>query len=108
VLRLAPFKSKVRHTQGVDNVVADALSRMFVGHNDGSPEIACASLVEGLLLVYSSLEEHQGEDHLGECIVDRAWFSLLSFIHWGTRQCRWVVPSVLRAVLLNGVMGATC
>jgi hypothetical protein len=33
MLRLAPFKFKVRHTRGVDNVVADALSRMFEGDN---------------------------------------------------------------------------
>ena len=29
VLRLCPFKFKVQHTRGVDNVVADSLSRMF-------------------------------------------------------------------------------
>ena len=31
ILRLAPFKFRVKHTRGVDNVVADALSRMFEG-----------------------------------------------------------------------------
>jgi hypothetical protein len=60
VLRLAPFKFKVMYARGVDNVVADALSRMFEGHKDDSPEMACVSLLEGLPLVYSSLEEHQG------------------------------------------------
>jgi hypothetical protein len=28
-LRLAPFKFRVRHTRGVDNILADAFSRMF-------------------------------------------------------------------------------
>jgi len=31
ILGLAPFKFKVKHTRGVDNVVADSLSRMFEG-----------------------------------------------------------------------------
>jgi hypothetical protein len=31
ILRLAPFKFKVCHTKGAENVVADTLSRMFEG-----------------------------------------------------------------------------
>ena len=33
ILRLSPFKFKVKHTRGVDNVIADALSRMLEGES---------------------------------------------------------------------------
>jgi hypothetical protein len=62
VLRLAPFKFKVVHTRGVDNVVADALSRVFEGRPAETPENVCATLLESLPLVYSSLAEHQETD----------------------------------------------
>ena len=62
ILRLAPFKFRVRHTRGVDNVVADALSRMFEGDRGENPEAMCAGLIQSLPLVYSSLEEHQKGD----------------------------------------------
>jgi transposase InsO family protein len=64
ILRLAPFKFRVKHMRGVDNVVADALSRVFEGACAEAPEMACATLLESLPLVYSSLEEHQKEDSL--------------------------------------------
>jgi hypothetical protein len=62
ILRLAPFKFRVKHTRGVDNVVADALSRMFEGECSEILEGTCASLMQSLPLVYSSLEEHQKTD----------------------------------------------
>jgi hypothetical protein len=62
ILRLAPFKFKVVHTCGVDNVVADALSRMFEKEVVETPELSCAVLRESLPLVYSSLEEQQRDD----------------------------------------------
>jgi len=61
ILRLAPFKFRVKHTRGVDNVVADALLRMFEGVSVENTEISRAALLESLPLVYSSLEEHQEE-----------------------------------------------
>jgi hypothetical protein len=60
ILRLAPFKFIVKHSRGVDNAVADALSRMFEGHCPESPDIVCATMLSSLPLVYSSLQEHQG------------------------------------------------
>jgi hypothetical protein len=63
ILRLAPFKFKVKHTRRVD-VVADALSRMFEGSPEETPESCCMALWQELPLVYSSLEAHQGEDPL--------------------------------------------
>ena len=65
VLLLAPFKFKVRHTQGADNSVAGALSRMFEDWCPECPEVTCAALLPSLLLVYSSIEEHQ----LGELLL---------------------------------------
>jgi hypothetical protein len=62
VLRLAPFKFRAKHTRGVDNVVADALSRMFEGYSEGHLDVACASLFEALPLAYLSLAEHQGKN----------------------------------------------
>ena len=44
ILCLAPFKFRVMNTRGVDNVVADALSRMFEGNAGEVPEVNCAAL----------------------------------------------------------------
>ena len=49
------------HTRGCDNV-ADALSRIFEGKDCGSPVLTCASLLESLPLVYSSIDSHQADD----------------------------------------------
>ena len=64
VLRLAPFKFRVKHTRGTDNVVADALSRVFEGMSCEGPELTCAALIESLPLVYSSIEQYQADDPL--------------------------------------------
>jgi len=64
ILRLAPFKFTVHHTKGVDNVVADSLSRMFNEHEVTDQEEGLLAMIQGLPLVYTSLEEHQNEDPL--------------------------------------------
>jgi hypothetical protein len=113
VLRLAPFKFKIKHSRGIDNVVADAFSRMYDGHCPESPEMVCATMLSSLPLVYSSLHEHQGGDALcqelrrkvehkeagGEnfCIHN----GLLCYSPKKARRRRWVVPSSLRRMLLQ-------
>jgi hypothetical protein len=113
VLRLAPFKFRVLHTKGSDNVVADALSRVFEGNIQESPEIKCATILESLPLVYSSLEEHQMSDQLCGDIKQRITNNsagienfqirenLVCFNPKGAKRCRWVVPSILRSMSLK-------
>jgi hypothetical protein len=86
ILRLAPFKFRVRHTCGVDNVVADALSRMFDGDCGETLEGKCASLIQSLPLIYSSFEEHQKGDQWRREILDHV---LANSSHGGNFQvCR--------------------
>jgi hypothetical protein len=86
---------------------------MFEGHIEEGPEMACASLLEGLPLVYSSLEEHQGEDEFCKATKEgvlknekgyekyQLHKGLLCYCPKGAQRRRWVVPSVLRAMLLK-------
>ena len=62
ILRLAPFNFRVKHSRGMENFVADALSRKFKGTAVEIPEASCAALWQSLLLIYSSLGQHQQED----------------------------------------------
>jgi hypothetical protein len=71
ILRLSPFKFKVTHTRGTDNVVADALSRMFEGHTPDDLEGICSMMLNSLPLVYSSLQEHQRDDGFCEDLRKR-------------------------------------
>ena len=113
VLRLTPFKFRVVHTKGSDSLVADALSRVFEGNIQESPEMKCATILESLPLVYSSLEEHQTSDPWCEDIKHkivtnatgtenfRVCKNLLCFFPKGAKRCRWVVPSILKPMLLK-------
>jgi len=106
VLRLAPFKFRVKHTRGLDNVVADALSRVFEGKSR-------ATLLESLPLVYSSIERHQTDDSFckelkekilaGLPAVDkfRLHKNLVCFFPKRAKRRRWVVPVILRPMLLS-------
>jgi hypothetical protein len=55
ILHLAPFKFKDNHTRGAD-VVADS-SQMFEGHKKTDQEEGLLAMIQGLLLVYNSVEE---------------------------------------------------
>jgi hypothetical protein len=70
ILQLAPFKFKVQHTKGVDNVVADLLSRMFERHEVTDLEEGLLAMIQGLPLVYTSLEEHQRDDSLCKDLLE--------------------------------------
>jgi hypothetical protein len=69
ILRLAPFKFKVHHTRGTDNVVADS-SQMFEGREVTDQKKGLLAMVQGLPLVYTSLEEHQREDPLCKDLLE--------------------------------------
>ena len=113
VLRLAPFKFRVVHTKGSDNLVADALSRVFEGQVQESPEAICGAILESLPLVYSSLEEHQMNDawckDMKQKVINdvsgtqnfKIRKNLLCFQPKGANRCRWVVLSILKSMLLK-------
>ena len=62
ILRVAPIKFRVKHTRGMDNVVANARSQNFEGDSCENSSTNCVALLQSLPLVYSSLEEHQLQD----------------------------------------------
>ena len=113
IVRLAPFKFRVKHTRGVDNVVADALSRMYTGEVADNEEGLCSALLESLPLVYSSLEEHQAQDEYckrvqGEILEQRPGAEnfhthkgLLCYFPKRAKRRRWVVLAILRPMLLK-------
>jgi len=113
IIRLSPFKFKVVHTKGSDNVVADALSRVFDGTIPKAPQMLCMAVLESLPLVYSSLQEHQQNDpfcqdvknkitsNLGGVENFRIYNNLLCFMPRGAKRRRWVVPPMLRSMLLK-------
>lgn len=72
VLRLSPFKFKVNHVRGSENIVADCLSRMF---NDGCPENTGPSepnvcVLQDSPLSFTALRDHQQTDP--ECCALRS------------------------------------
>jgi len=113
IIRLSPFKFRVVHTKGSENVVADALSRVFEGATPKSLQMLCTAVLESLPLVYSSLQEHQQNDpfcqDMKQRIADnlagsekfRIHKDLLCFMPRGANRRRWVVPSFLRSMLLK-------
>ena len=101
------------HKKGSEYVVADALSRVFEGTVHHGPQMLCTTVLESLPLVYSSLEEHQLQDPYCEDIRQkiisnsgdvgnfRLHKNLVSFMPRGAKRNRWVVPPILRAMLLK-------
>lgn len=116
ILRLAHFNFRAKHTCGVDNVVADVLSRVLEGYSDEAPETNCVALLQFSPLIYSSLEELQKQDPF--CVDLRGkTLSYVSFLFYdpkGARRRRWIVPVSLRPMLLeyfhdsvlSGLLGA--
>ena len=113
ILRLAPFKFKVQHTCGHDNVVADALSQMFGDVSENNTEVSCAVLLDLLPLVYSSLAEHQAKDDFCAHIQGKVqpnltgtenfqlYEGLLCYCPRQVKRRRWVIPPSLREMLLK-------
>jgi hypothetical protein len=112
ILRLAPFKFKVHHTKGADNVVADS-SRMFDGHEVTEQGEGFLAMIQGLPLVYTSLEEHQKEDPMCKDLLEalkkgdpaatkfRLHNSPLCYQPKGAKTRQYVVPALLCPMLLK-------
>jgi hypothetical protein len=97
----------------VNNVVADALSRIFDNTAGGESEAGYVALLQDLPLVYSSLEDHQKQDPF--CMDLRERLSkdpaaesklelhrgLLCYRHTRVAKRRYCVPSTLKAMLLK-------
>jgi len=94
-------------------VVADALSRVFEGTVQKSPQMLCAAMLESLPLVYSSLDEHQSKDPYCEYIKQKiasnsegvenfqVHKNLVCFMPRGDKRYRWAVPPILRSMLMK-------
>ena len=77
------------------------------------PEAICGAILESLPLVYSCLEEHQLNDEWckdmkQKVITDASGAqnfkirkNLLCFHPKSANRCRWVVPSILKSMLLK-------
>jgi hypothetical protein len=58
----ASLNDRTTCTHSEDDEVTEALSCMFEGKTEETPEMCCATLWESLPLIYSSLEEYQQVD----------------------------------------------
>jgi hypothetical protein len=70
ILRLAPFKLKVCHAKEADNVVADTLSRMFERKEGMVQDGENLAVLQGLPIVYTSLEDAQKKDPWCKSVVE--------------------------------------
>jgi hypothetical protein len=113
ILRLALYKFRVVHTKGLDDVVADALSRMFDSTAAGKSEAGYVALLQDLPLVYCSLEDQKKQDPFCMDLCERLskdlaaesklelHRGLLCYRHRGVAKRRYWIPSTLRAMLLK-------
>jgi hypothetical protein len=100
ILRLAPFKFKVKHAWRRECAGGRAIPNVW-GRRGDNPEVTCAALLESLPLVYYSLQEHQQRDEfcveMRERILAKATSAenfqihkeLLCYFPRRTRRRRW-------------------
>ena len=68
VVKISSFKFKVQHIRGTQNVVADALSRMFSQPSEVQPEQPCALLLDFSLAFTDVLPHQLDDEELGPII----------------------------------------
>jgi len=108
-----PSSSRSFIPGGADNMVADALSRMFEGQTFESPEMICANLLNSLPLVYYSLYEHHKDDVFCQDLRKKVegkeasgknfqiYKDLLCYFPRSAKRRRWVVPPCLRSMVIR-------
>ena len=112
-LRLEPFKFKICHTKGADNVVADTLSRMFEGQEGLIQDQENLAVLQGLPLVYTSLKDAQKTNPLCNSVIEdlkkggvnkhkfTVHNKLLCYYPRGAKVWRYVLPVQLRPMLIK-------
>ena len=70
VVKISSFKFKVQHIRGTQNVVADALSRMFSQPSEAHSEQPCSVLLDFLLAFTDVLPHQLNDEELGPIIQD--------------------------------------
>jgi len=110
---LYEFSGQLRNIKGVDNVVADTLSRMFEGQESLIPDQENLAVLQGLPLVYTSLEEAQKKDPWCNSVIEdlkkggvnkhkfTVHNKLLCYYPKGAKVSRYAVPVQLRPMLIK-------
>ena len=90
VVKISSFKFKVQHIRGSQNVVADALSRMFSQPSDAQSEQPCSVLLDFPLAFTDVLPHQLNDEELGPVIQNIKEGNLQApyFLSKGVLCCR--------------------
>jgi hypothetical protein len=111
VLRLAPFKFRVKHISGKDNVVADCLSRQY--EEPSEPLVFSGLLLGHLPEAFHSISDHQRKDPFCKAIYSKMiqgdsavknfklYHGALVYQPSRVRAKRYLLPEALKAMVFE-------